>query len=109
MIDLLHPICKLFKFTNMKKILFICCIAVSAFAVSSSASISKHQNFSGYVTLSDTTPRRTSDSMKHQKMHNQNNMNNQNNNQNNMNSQNNMTDSGMSMKSDSTSTAPPRK
>lgn len=93
----------------MKKIFFICCIAVSAIALSSSASILKHQKFVGYVNLNDTTPRRT-DSTKHHKMHDQHNMNNdQNSNTNNQNNTNNMNDSGMTMKSDSTSTAPPRK
>lgn len=80
----------------MKKIFFICCIAVSAFALSSSASISKHQNFSGYASLNDTTPNHMSDTMNQDKM------------QNNNNNMSNMSDSGMSMKSDSTSTAPPR-
>ncbi len=94
----------------MKKIFFICCITVSAFALSSSASISKHQNFSGYTSLNDTIPNRMSDTMKHNKnnkMQDQNNMN-QDKMQNNNNNMNNMSDSGMSMKSDSTSTAPPR-
>lgn len=76
----------------MKKIFFICCIAISALALSTSASVNRHQDFSKSYVLRDTVPT-TSDTM-------QNNMN-----QNNMNNQ----DTGMNnMQTDTSSTKPPR-
>lgn len=41
----------------MKKIFFICCIAISSLALSTSVSINKHQHFLYNKTLKDTTPR----------------------------------------------------
>lgn len=81
----------------MKKTFFICFIAVSALALSTSAKMNNYQ-FNKYSAISDTTPPMMSDSMHHgsMKMHHKNKM---------------MKDStsGMTMSTDSTSTAPPKK
>ncbi len=83
----------------MKKIFFICCIAISALAISTSANTNKQQNVYNRYAFNDTVPNSTTDTM-------HNNMNNNNNN-NMQNNQNNMQDTGMNMHRDSTSTAPP--
>ncbi len=80
----------------MKKTFFICCIAVSALALGTSANTNNYHFNSCYVN-SDTTPPMMSDSMHHGAMkHHKDKM---------------MKDttSGMTMSTDSTSTAPPQK
>lgn len=76
----------------MKKIFFICCIAISALAISTSANTNKQQNIYGQYALNDTVPN-TMDTMHHNMygdtMH------------------NNMMDTSMNMHRDSTKPAPP--
>lgn len=77
----------------MKKIFFISCIAISALAVTTSANTNKHQNFYNQYALNDTVPNPTTDTM-------HNNM---------QNNQNNPQDTSMQPRTDTASTAPPRK
>jgi hypothetical protein len=77
----------------MKKIFFICSIAISALAISTSASTNKQQNFYNYYALNDTVPNPAMDTMHHDMnmdtMH------------------NNMMDTSMNMHRDSSKLAPP--
>lgn len=78
----------------MKKMFFICCTALSILALSTSANVNRHQNFSNNIAVNDTVPSDMADTMHNNMQQNQ---------QNNM-----MKDSGMNMKTDSTSTVPPQ-
>ncbi len=78
----------------MKKFFFICCIAISALVISTSANTNKHQNFYNHYALSDTVPNPMTDTMHH------------NMNMDTMN--NNIMDTSMNMHRDSTKPAPPR-
>lgn len=82
----------------MKNFFFICFIAVSALALSTSVSTPNYQ-FAQVNSGNDTTPPMMSDSMHHgaMKMHNK------------RGKMMKDSTSGMSMKSDSTSTVPPKK
>ena len=82
----------------MKKVFFICFIAVSALALSTSAHSNYH--FASVNVSSDTTPTMMSDNMQHSnmKMHKKGKM-----------MKDSSSTSGMGMKADSTSTAPPKK
>ncbi len=44
------------KSCTMKKMFFICCIAISALAVSTSANTNKQQSVNGSYVLNDTVP-----------------------------------------------------
>lgn len=82
----------------MKKVFFICCIAVSGFALSTSAHTGNY-SYTSIKAGSDTTPPMMSDSMHHgaMKMHKKGHM-----------AMSKDSTSGMSMSTDSTSTTPPK-
>ncbi len=82
----------------MKKIFFICFIAVSALALGTSANTNSNHSANLYIS-NDTTPPMMSDSMHHgsMKMHKKGKM-----------TKDTSSTSGMSMSTDSTSTAPPK-
>lgn len=83
----------------MKRIFFICGIAISALGISTIAGANQQQNTSNYCSVNDTVPKKMYNKKNSDSMHKD--WNNNNNNMHNM-------DSGMNDSRDSSTTAPPR-